>query len=101
MDTWLRHTDRVASRHQRRARRDADGLCVEAGEFEAFGCHFIEMRSFDFFRSKATEVAIALIVCENDADVGFGLEKRGGGDGAECEEDGGRGSLHTKGLRLF
>ena len=80
--SWLSAPNRltrlaVAAGHERRARRGADRLRdVEAGEARSLGRQAIEIRRLECLCAKAADVAVALIVGEDEDDVG--------GRGAAC-----------------
>ena len=62
---------RIAPRHQRGARRAADGLSVEAGELQSLTGHPIEIGSSNKWRAKTADVVVSLVVREEDDEVGL------------------------------
>ena len=61
----------IAAGHERGSGRRTDGRGgIEAREPDAFGRQAIEMGCCEPLRAKRADVGVALIVCENDDDVG-------------------------------
>jgi len=61
---------RIAARQQRRARRRTHWLGdVKIRELAAFPRQAIKVRSLESFRAEHADIAVALIVGENDANV--------------------------------
>jgi len=63
--------DGIATGQQRRARRPANRLCIEIGEACAFLRQLIQSGRADCLRPVTGEVAVALIVGEDDHKIGF------------------------------
>ena len=78
--------DWVAAGKESRAGRTADGLGIEVGELGALRRELIEARGLVRFGAETGEVGIALIIGEDDQDVGFRWGELGGGDGGQSEE---------------
>ena len=49
---------------------------MEIGHFHALGCKLIEVRGFDCFRAKAAKVGVALIIGEDDDEIGVTGDSR-------------------------
>ena len=69
--SWFGDTDGVGAGHERGSGDSADGLGVEIGELQSFGRHLIDAGRFDCFRAEAAEVFVALVIGEDEDDVGF------------------------------
>ena len=63
--------DRLPSGQQRRARRPANRLRIKRGEPRAFLGQLIQPRRLVFCVPVTSEVRIALVIGENDQDIGF------------------------------
>ena len=86
---------RVAPRHQRRARRRADGgRGVEVGELHPLRRELVDVRRLDLGRAVAREIVIADVVTDdvNDVDRLIRRENAGGQQAARqsnhCEDEG-------------
>jgi hypothetical protein len=72
----------VASGEESGARGCADGRGdMEVGETDAICCNGIDVRGLDGFRTEATEVAVALVIGEDDDDIRITRER---GQGEKC-----------------
>ena len=59
----------IAARQDLRARRAAKRRSVKAREANSLGRQLVDIGSFDVGRTIAAQVAVALIICEDDDDV--------------------------------
>ena len=79
------HARRIATGHQLRARGAAERRGVETREPNPLGREAVDVRRLNGGRTVAAEIAVALVVGEDDDDVGLG--RCGGGEGnAENDE---------------
>ena len=43
----------------------------EAGELSSFFCHPVDVRGLDIWRTEATQILVALVICEDDDEIRF------------------------------
>lgn len=73
---------RVASGQESGARGCADWRWdMEVREADAIFCNGVDIGCLDGFRTEATEVAVALVIGEDDDDIGVTRER---GEGEKC-----------------
>ena len=75
--------DGIGAGHQRGTGNAADGLRVKSLEHQPARRHAIQVRGFDRLGAEASEVLVALVIGEDDDDVG----PRCGGVGCEREQN--------------
>ena len=68
--TYLRNAERVSSSEQGGKRGPTDGLSVEIGKAHSLSRHFIQVWRLDERRTKAADIIIALIIGEDNDEIG-------------------------------